>query len=121
VERGRRRTLLPVPDFADDTTTELERKAKALEWVALIETVTYCILFYFWIIQPSASGKAITGFFHGLVWMAFVAMTLMITPDIGWSWRFAAVAVITGPIGGVLVWWRIRRGGVPYQTKVANA
>ena len=104
-----------MPDFADETTTELERKAKALEWVALIEAVTYCVLFYFWIIQPSVPGKAIAGFFHGLVWLAFVAMTLMITPEMGWSWPFAIVAVVTGPFGGVLVWWRITRGGVPYR------
>lgn len=110
-----------MPDFVDDTSTELERKAKALEVVALVETATYCILFYFWIIQPSASGKAITGFFHGLIWMAFVAMTLMITPEMGWSWTFAAVAVLTGPIGGVLVWWRITRGGVPYRAKADHA
>ncbi|MEY3361956.1 MAG: hypothetical protein RL531_1675 [Actinomycetota bacterium] len=105
-----------VPDYVDETSTELERKAKALEVVALAETITYCILFYFWIIQPSAPGTAITGFFHGLIWLAFVAMTLMITPGIGWSWGFAAVAVLTGPIGGILVWWRITRGGVPYRT-----
>lgn len=110
-----------VPDFADETSTELERKAKALEVVALIEAATYCILFYFWIIQPSVSGKAITGFFHGLIWLAFVAMTLMITPEMGWSWSFAAVAVLTGPIGGILVWWRITRGGVPYRGKAEHA
>jgi hypothetical protein len=48
-------------------------------------------------------------------------MTLMITPEIGWSWTFAAVAVLTGPIGGILVWWRITRGGVPYRTKAEHA
>ena len=68
--------------------------------------------------DPPAWGRHAT---MGLVWLAFVAMTLMITPDIGWSWRFAAVAVLTGPIGGVLVWWRITRGGVPYHGKAAKA
>ncbi|MFM7271931.1 MAG: DUF3817 domain-containing protein [Actinomycetes bacterium] len=109
-----------MPDFADESTTELERKAKALEWVALIEAITYCVLFYFWIIQPSVPGKAIAGFFHGLVWLAFVAMTLMITPEIGWSWPFTIVAVVTGPFGGVLVWWRITRGGVPYRGRAVR-
>ena len=106
-----------MPDFAGETSTELERKAASLKWIALLETITYVILFYFWIISPSASGKAITGFFHGLIWMAFVAMTLMITPDIGWSWGFAAAGVLTGPIGGLIVWHRIRSGGVPYTGK----
>ena len=110
-----------MPDFVDETSTELERKAKALEVVALIEAATYTILFYFWIISPNISGKAITGFFHGLVWLAFVAMTIMITPDMGWTWTFAVIAVITGPFGGLLVWWRITRGGVPYRGKAAKA
>jgi len=39
-----------VPDFADDTSSELERKAKALKFMALFETVTYVLLFYFWIV-----------------------------------------------------------------------
>jgi hypothetical protein len=29
-----------VPDFADDTSSELERKARALSVVALVETVS---------------------------------------------------------------------------------
>lgn len=110
-------TLSSMPDFAGATSTELERKAASLKWIALLETITYLILFYFWIIAPSAAGKAITGFFHGLIWMAFVAMTLMITPVIGWSWRFAATGVLTGPIGGLIVWHRISSGGVPYKGK----
>ena len=40
------------------------------------------------------------GFFHGLVWMAFVAMTVIIRPDIGWTWGYTALVVLTGPIGG---------------------
>src|SRR3954470_13915007 len=98
-----------VPDFADDTSSELERKAKALKFVALFETVTYLLLFYFWIIAPNDALKAVVGFFHGLVWMTFVAMTVIIRPEIGWTWGYTALVVVTGPIGGVLVWWRLRQ------------
>jgi hypothetical protein len=97
-----------VPDFADDDSSELERQAKALGFMALFETVTYLILFYFWILQPNDAGKAITGFFHGLVWMAFVAMTVIIRPKIGWSWAYTVLVIVTGPIGGIMVWWRLR-------------
>jgi hypothetical protein len=98
-----------VPDFADDTSSELERKAKALRFVALFETITYLLLAYFWLIAPNDALKAVVGFFHGLVWMTFVAMTVIIRPDIGWTWGYTALVVVTGPIGGVLVWWRLRR------------
>ena len=53
--------------------------------------------------------KRIVGFFHGLVWLAFVAMTVIIRADIGWTWAYTALVVLTGPIGGVLVFMRIRR------------
>ena len=98
-----------MPDFADDSSSELERKATALKFMALFETVTYLLLFYFWIISPNDGVKAIVGFFHGLVWMAFVAMTVIIRSDIGWTWGYTALVVVTGPIGGVLVFMRIRR------------
>lgn len=104
-----------MPDFADDdaTTTELERKAKALSVVALTETVTYCVLFYFWIIQPNVAGKAITGSVHGMVWLAFCAMVIMIAKEMEWTWGYVALVIVTGPVGGLLVWERIRRHGVP--------
>jgi inner membrane protein involved in colicin E2 resistance len=97
-----------VPDFANDDSSELERKARALRFMALFESVTYVVLFYFWIIQPNDAGKAITGFVHGLVWMAFVAMTVLIREEIGWTWGYTILVIVLGPIGGIMVWWRLR-------------
>jgi hypothetical protein len=108
-----------VPDFADDTSSELERKARALRFMALFESVTYILLFYFWVIAPSDAAKAIIGFFHGLVWMAFVAMTVIIRPDLEWSWGYTVLVVVTGPVGGVLVWWRLRH--TPRELLVPHA
>jgi Domain of unknown function (DUF3817) len=102
-----------VPDYADETTTELERKAHALAWIAAIETVTYSVLFYFWLVQPNVAGKAITGSVHGMVWLSFCAMVIMIRPEMEWSWTYAVVVIALGPIGGIMVWDRIRREGVP--------
>ena len=106
---GRQGTVAAVPDFLEDTSSELERKSKALSVMALFESVTYCVLFYFWVISPSVAGKALAGFVHGLVWLAFVAMTVIIRPDIGWTWGYTALVILTGPIGGILVFIRIRR------------
>ncbi len=117
-------TLRAVPDFADDSSTELERKAKALKFVALFETVTYLLLAYFWLVAHNDTLKAVVGFFHGLVWMTFVAMTVIIRPDIGWTWVYTALVVVTGPIGGVLVWWRLRTTPraalVPHRSPAAD-
>ena len=102
-----------MPDFADDPTTELERKARALSIVALTESVTYVILFTFWLIIPNTAGRAITGSVHGMVWLTFCAMVIMITPEMKWSWKYAIAVIVLGPIGGLMVWHRIRRDGVP--------
>jgi hypothetical protein len=102
-----------VTDFADSTTTEVERKARALMWIAALETVTYVVLFYFWLIAPNDAGKAITGSIHGMVWLTFCSMVIMITREIEWSWGYSAAVIVLGPIGGVMVWERIRRQGVP--------
>jgi len=98
-----------VPDFADDPSSELERKAKALSVMALVETASYLLLFYFWVVAPNDVVRKIVGFFHGLVWLAFVSMVVLIREGIGWTWAYTALVVLTGPIGGVLVFARIRR------------
>jgi peptidoglycan/LPS O-acetylase OafA/YrhL len=98
-----------VPDFADDPSSELERKSKALAVMALVETFSYLVLFYFWVIAPNDVVRRIVGFLHGLVWLAFVAMVVLIRDGIGWTWAYTALVVLTGPIGGVLVFARIRR------------
>ena len=110
-----------MPDFADDPTTELERKARALSWTALTESVTYCLLFYFWIISPNAAGKAIVGSIHGMIWLAFCSMVVMITKDIGWSWKYSIAVIVLGPIGGLMVFERIRREGVPEHPPARTA
>lgn len=97
-----------MPDFADDTSSELERKARALKFMALFETVTYVLLFYFWVVAPNDALKAVVGFFHGLVWLAFVSMTVLIREEIEWTWGYVVLVVVTGPVGGILVWWRLR-------------
>lgn len=100
-------------DFADDTSTELERKAKALSVIALVETASYLLLLYFWLVAGSDAGTAIVGSLHGMIWMAFVAMVVMISPAMRWSWWYTVFAIVLGPVGALMVWERIRRHGVP--------
>jgi integral membrane protein len=108
-----------VPDYADDPVTEAERMARALKVVALVETVSYLLLAYFWLVAQSDNGTKIVGSVHGIIWMAFVAMVVLIKPKIGWSWAYVALVVLTGPIGGVLVFARLQTEGVPEQFRSA--
>jgi hypothetical protein len=101
-----------VVDFADDTSTELERKAVALKWVSLIETLSYVGLAAFWL-TGNKPGTAIFGSLHGMIFLAFAGMVVLITRDMQWGWLFAAIGLVTGPLGSLLVYERIRRHGVP--------
>lgn len=100
-------------EYADDPRSELDRKAEQLQWVALIETVTYVLLFVFWAIIHNSIGTKVMGFFHGWTFLAFATMMLFIARPMHWTWRFVAVALLTGPLGAILVYERIRRDGVP--------
>ena len=103
-----------MPDFADDTTTELERKASALKVVSLIETFTYIALFIFWQ-SGSDIGTALLGSIHGMVFLAFAAMLVGIRAAMGWTWGYVALGIVLGPIGAVIVYARLRREGVPAE------
>jgi integral membrane protein len=101
----------------EDTSTELERKVAALRVVCLVETVSYLILMAFWIywlgLGGSRLGVQMFGSLHGMVFLAFAAMVFGVHRPMGWSRGFLAVALLTGPIGAICVYWRIRRDGVP--------
>jgi integral membrane protein len=101
-----------VPDFADSTTTELERKLAPLRVVALTETVTYVVLFFFWV-TGNRPGRLLMGSVHGMVFLAFAAMVLGVRADMRWTWKYAAAAIILGPVGALMVYSRLRREGVP--------
>jgi hypothetical protein len=104
-----------VPDFADSTTTELERKLAPLRVVALTESVTYCVLFFFWV-TGNRTGRLLMGSAHGMVALAFAAMVLGVRADMGWTWKYAIAAIALGPIGALMVYSRLRREGVPTTT-----
>lgn len=104
-----------MPDFADSTTTELERKLVPLRVVALTETVTYVVLFFFWV-TGNRPGRLLMGSVHGMVFLAFSAMVLGVRAEMRWKWKYAVAAVVLGPIGALMVYARLRREGVPSTT-----
>jgi integral membrane protein len=100
-------------EYADDTRSELDRKAQQLKWVAFIESISYVLLFLFWAILRIGIGTKVMGFFHGWIFLAFAAMVIFIAKPMHWTWKFVLVALLTGPLGAILVYERIRRDGVP--------
>lgn len=104
-----------MPDFADSTTTELERKLVPLRWAALAETITYSVLFFFWV-TGNRPGRLLMGSVHGMIFLAFAAMVLGVRADMRWTWKYAITVIVLGPIGSVMVYSRLRRQGVPSPT-----
>jgi len=109
-----------VPDFVDATSSELERKARALQGVCVAEALTYSVLLYF-MITSNDTGRALMGSLHGVIVLAFAAMVIMITPAMRWSWWYVVAVLLTGPIGAILVYERIRRHGVPEEFRIRTA
>ena len=95
-------------DFADDPTTELERRLAPLSVVSVLETFSYVSLLFFWL-SGNRVGTLLLGSVHGMIVMAFAGMVLLIFRPVGWSLRFALVVIITGPIGALVVFERLRR------------
>lgn len=101
-----------MPDFADSTTTELERKLVPLRWAALLETGTYCVLFFFWV-TGNRTARLLMGSVHGMIFLAFAAMVLGVRADMGWTWRYAITVIVLGPIGSVMVYARLASEDLP--------
>jgi hypothetical protein len=95
-------------DFADDGSTELERRLGPLKVVSIVEGCTYAGLLYFWL-SGNRVGTLLLGSMHGMVVMAFAGMVLLIFRSLGWSLVFALFAIATGPIGALMVFERVRR------------
>jgi hypothetical protein len=99
-----------MPEFADATTTELERRLGPLKVVAVVESLTYVSLLYFWL-SGNRVGTLLLGSMHGMVVCAFAGMLLLIFRAVGWSLPFVVFAIVTGPIGAAVVFERLRRDG----------
>lgn len=54
-------------------------------------------------------GVSISGAVHGLLFLAYALLVLRDREVFAWSWGFVAVAILTGPIGAIVVLERLRR------------
>ncbi|HXP32771.1 MAG TPA: hypothetical protein VN820_02090 [Acidimicrobiales bacterium] len=97
-----------MPYFAEESTTELERRIGPLKAVSVVETFTYVALLGFWL-SGNRVGTLMLGSMHGLVVCGFAGMVLLIFRPLGWSLRFALLTILTGPIGAMILFVRLRR------------
>ena len=54
-------------------------------------------------------GVSILGMIHGLLFLAYAIMVLRDRELFGWTTGFVALAILTGPIGAIIVLERLRK------------
>ena len=95
-------------DFAESTSTALERRLGPLKVVSLVEAAMWVVAALF-LLTHNRVGELLLWSIHGTIALAFAGMVLLIFRPLGWSVAFTAFAILTGPIGAVAVFERLRR------------
>ena len=85
---------------------------KRLATVSILETVSFLVLLGMMLLGSEAGVSAV-GMTHGLLFLAYAVLVVADREPFGWSWGFVAVAVLTGPLGAILVLENLRRRSKP--------
>lgn len=83
--------------------------ATRLRWLSIVETLSFAALAWM-MVSGNEQGVSIVGAVHGFLFLVFALLVVRDREHFGWSWGFVAAAVLTGPIGPILVLERLRRG-----------
>lgn len=81
--------------------------ARRLRAVSILETVSFLVLLAMMLTHNDA-GVSITGAVHGALFLAYAVLVLRDREVFGWSWAFVAIAILTGPIGAIVVLEKLR-------------
>ena len=92
---------------ADLGTTDAA--ATRLRWLSIVETISFAALLWM-MFSGNERGVSIVGAIHGFLFLAYAILVVRDREHFGWSWGFVAAAVLTGPIGPIIVLEKLRRG-----------
>ena len=81
---------------------------RRLAIVSILETVSFLVLLVM-MVRDNEAGVSIVGMTHGILFLAYALLVVKDREIFGWTWLFVAVAIITGPIGAILVLERLPR------------
>ncbi|MDP8928995.1 MAG: DUF3817 domain-containing protein [Actinomycetota bacterium] len=79
-----------------------------LAWLSILETVSFLALLMV-MAAGSEAGVSVVGLAHGLLFAGYALFVWFQREALGWTLGFAALAILTGPIGPVLALERLRR------------
>lgn len=89
------------------STPDRARAVTQLRIVSLLETLSFVALLAM-MFTHNETGVSITGMIHGLLFLAYAVLVLKDRDVLGWSTGFVALAILTGPIGAIVVLEKLR-------------
>ena len=85
-------------------------KVRQLAVVSILETLSFLALLGV-MVRESEGGVSVVGMIHGLLFLAYAVLVFRDHRELGWTTGFMLVAILTGPIGAIIVLERLRRDG----------
>lgn len=82
--------------------------ASRLRILSIVETLSFIALVAM-MVTHNEKGVSIVGAIHGLLFLGYAILVLRDREHFEWSWGFTALAILTGPIGPILVLEKLRR------------
>ncbi len=76
--------------------------------ISILETLSFLVLLAM-MLTGNEAGVSVAGAIHGVLFLAYAVLVLRDRDEFGWSGGFAALAILTGPIGPIIVLEELRR------------
>ncbi|MFP5299287.1 MAG: DUF3817 domain-containing protein [Actinomycetota bacterium] len=89
----------------------MKRKVEYLASISILETLSFLVLLAMMFLR-SETGISVAGMIHGLLFLGYMILVIRDREDYNWTWSFVAVAILTGPVGAIIVLERLRRDGL---------
>lgn len=97
----------------------MSSKTRRLRAVSLLETVSFLGLLVAMLLD-SDTGVSVLGATHGILFLAYASLVWIDHDDFGWTTWFALAAIVTGPLGAIIVLERLRRDGAEREAAASR-
>lgn len=90
-------------------TFDPRRLITPLGVISVLETVSFIALLGGMALLDHGSLRSFIGALHGMLFLVYAVLLVLIHRTLGWSARFMVLGIVTGPVGAVVVLERMRR------------
>jgi hypothetical protein len=90
-------------------TYDVRKLIGPLGIVSVLETISFLLVIVAMAVLDQGEARSLAGAFHGMLFTIYAVLLFLTHRVLGWSRGFAALGVLTGPIGAIVVLERLRR------------